>query len=260
MFIICNEFQADKKAVKKLDKIVISEALEGVKDSKKITHMNQLLPPMDLFHNFINGEFSKKKFMKKFIKHIKNNDQLFASIAMIMLVYKKQKDLVLVCSAEEMRYGYMHAICMLLNDVFKVDIMDYDIWKSKGAKLGKCKFDEKALKEVCKEYSDILFDDGDDRHHKSKKKGKKDKDKKGKKKDKFKELEKGKNKKKSSNKSKGKKKESAGNNFLNFGYVPSQETLKKELQEKIDAYEETMDNLGFSCEDAPIIVHVKRVR
>ena len=173
MFIICNEKEYKKKKLKDMPKIIISEYLEDVPDKKKITHLNQFLPPMKLFHDFIDGRINKKKFFNKYKSNIKKNDEMYATLIVIMMIYQKKKDVCLVCSSNELKSGYMHAFCELLAEEFKVEVVSYK--KLKDKMIGRNKYDKNKLNKAIKKYRELLEDSG---YKSSKKKKKKTKDKK----------------------------------------------------------------------------------
>lgn len=172
MFIVCNEKEYKKKKLKDIPKILISEYLEDIPDSKKVTHLNQFLPPMKLFHDFIDGRINKKKYIKKYKENIKKNEEMYATLIVVMLIYQKKKDICLVCSSNELKSGYMHAFCELLAEEFNIEVVSYK--KLKDKMIGKNKYDKNKLNKAIKKYREILEDTG----YKKKKKKKKTKDKK----------------------------------------------------------------------------------
>lgn len=176
MFIVCTGREADKKSLKKITKIVISSVYEDMDTDDRTTILNQFLPSRKLFYQFQNGDISQKKYMSKYQKNIKENDELSATITLLMMVYAREKDVCLVCSEDEMRFGYMNAFAHILQDDFGATVMSYKKWKENGKKFGKAPYDKSFLKEMVSRYKDILEEDDD--YKPSKKKKKKDKKKK----------------------------------------------------------------------------------
>lgn len=180
MFIICNPEQATKKSFKKIPKIIISEELKNVKEDQYITIYNQFLPKQKLFNDFVNGDIGYKEYRKKYIKNIEKNEELYASLVLLLMVYEKKKDILLVATNTELELGYIQFLSKYIIDKFGVTVVSYKNWKKKGKKLGKCDINRKALIKAVKEYGDIIT--GSKKFIKDvKKKTKKDKQKKKKK-------------------------------------------------------------------------------
>lgn len=180
MFIICNPEQATKKSFKKVPKIIISEELKNVKEDQYITIYNQFLPKQKLFNDFVNGDIGYKEYRKKYIKNIEKNEELYASLVLLLMVYEKKKDIIFVATNTELELGYIQFLSKYLIDKFEVTVLPYKDWKKKGKKLGKCDINRKSLIKAVKEYGDIIT--GSKKFIKDvKKKTKKDKQKKKKK-------------------------------------------------------------------------------
>lgn len=180
MFIICNPEQATKKSFKKVPKIIISEELKNVKEDQYITIYNQFLPKEKLFNDFVNGDIGYKEYRKKYIKNIEKNDELYASLVLLLMVYEKKKDIILVATDTELELGYIQFLAKYLIEKYGVEALTYKDWKKKGKKLGKGEINKKSLIKSVKEYGDIIT--GSKKFIKDvKKKSKKDKQKKKKK-------------------------------------------------------------------------------
>lgn len=173
MIIVCNYKQSQKKCFKKKQKFVISKVYDDPKiENSYTTILNCFLPPMELFEKYIDGEIDTKKYYKKYSKHIRSNDELYSTLVLLMLGYNKEKNIVLICSDDEMQFGYMNFLCKILTDDFGVEVKSYSKWKEKKKFDNKSKIDIKALRIKAKEYK-TFFDGNEDSKKKSKKKKKK---------------------------------------------------------------------------------------
>lgn len=199
MFILCNEKQAKKKIFKKTFKFVISDMCDINDDYS--TYGRSFIPPMEMYHDYVNGDLSKKEFKKKYKKYLIKFDELYATLIILVLAYVNKKDYLIVCSDEEMEVGYAQYLMEVLNEDFGVAIVNYDKWKSKFNKeFGECPVDADQLNKAIKKYKKLIADSVDDKAYKKiKSKIKKDKKKSSKKKkskkNKQKELDKKINKK-----------------------------------------------------------------
>lgn len=183
MIIICTGKEADKPALKKVTKIIISSYYGDMKSTNKLVVMNQFLPSIKLHHKFINGDINKKKFYKKYIENIIEDREIYASLLTLLLAYQQKKDLCLVCHSDEMKIGYINCLCNLFAEEFGVECITYKKWKEKGKKLGKCKLDKNKLSKLVKKYKNIIFTEEDYKKIKKKKLKKKNEKKKKNKKD-----------------------------------------------------------------------------
>lgn len=177
MIILCRDNEADNSSLKKVHKIIISEYYEDIEESKKVMVINQFYPQIRLVYNFINGYYNKKRFLKKYCKELRTNENIYATIVTLMIMYKKHKDICLVCSSTEYKLGYLQKFCELLENDFGIKYMSFKEWKNGGKKLGKCKINEKKLAKAVFEYKKIIYSDSDYSKN-SKKKNHKKKDKK----------------------------------------------------------------------------------
>ena len=169
MIIVCTGNEADKSSLKKVKKIVISTYYQDM-EGKRIAVLNQFLPSMKLHHKFIEGDIDKKMFYKKYSKNILENEELYATLILLMQLYAKEKDLCFVCHEDEMEVGYMKFLCDILEKIFNIEYCSYKKWKKKGKKLGKCRINIEKLNKETKKYRDILFGDEYTKKKKNKKK------------------------------------------------------------------------------------------
>lgn len=181
MFIVCTDKQADKKCFKRIQKIIISKVFEDIKETETITVLNSFLPDMDIFNDYIDHNISCKKYYKTYAKRLRHDENKYATLVLLMLGYVNSKDILLVCSADEMKFGYMNFLAKVMHEDFGVEIQTYEKWKEKGKKFGKCVIDKDKLKKATKEYRYILEGepkkkkDKDKKKKKGKKKNKKNK-------------------------------------------------------------------------------------
>lgn len=173
MIIICNEKEADKKKFKKIQKIIISEDLKDIMD-KTITQCYYLLPPSDLQESFYDNDISLKSYKNKYQKYLRKEDEIYANLIVLMMMYNKYQDILLVCSTREMEYLYIDFLCGVLEEDFNIEYCTYKKWKKKE-EFGNCAISIKSLKKAIKEYRNILEDS---EYEESKKKKKKKTDKK----------------------------------------------------------------------------------
>lgn len=211
MFILCTEKEAGKKRLEKCHKILISSHLEDVKETKLVSHLTQLTPSVSLFKAYMNGDVSKKKYVKKYITTILEDDELHASLMMLLLAHEKivngakkgKNDVVaLVVSSDEMQFHYIQALVQTIYEIYGIPTAPYSVWRDNDFKLSKTKLTDAFTKSV-KTYKHLLFGDYNE-YDKVKKSLKPDK-KKGKKDDKKKKS----SKKKKSNKKSDKRKDVA---------------------------------------------------
>lgn len=173
MIIVCNEKEATKKSIKKFPKIVISSDIKSLPEGDdSFQYMNQFLPNIKLFHKYLNNEIGNKKYMKKYMKNIRENDELMASLTLLMMIYKENKDMVFICSTNEMNYNYIQFLCKVIEEDFGEDCIEY--YKQWQDKKSKTSLDEKKLKKMVNKYKHIIFEDNYEVEEKPKKK-KKDK-------------------------------------------------------------------------------------
>ena len=173
MIIICNEKEADKKVFKKIQKIVISEDLKDVR-GKTITQCYYLLPPSDLQDSFYDNDISLKSYKNKYQKYLRREDEIYANLIVLMMMYNKYQDILLVCSTREMEYLYIDFLSSVLEDDFGIEYCTYKKWKKKE-EFGNCAISIKSLKKAVKEYRHILEDDEYKESKKKKKKKKSEK-------------------------------------------------------------------------------------
>ena len=172
MIIICNEKEANKKKLKNIPKIVISLDIKELPNDT-YQSMNQFLPELSVFHDYLNRDISKKKYMKKYTETIKENDQLMASLTLLMMIYKENKNMAFVCSQNELDYLYIAFLMQIINDKFNEShIMTYKEWK-KSDYPDDIGIDKKKIKKLMDKYHSIIFEDEEEVVEKPKKKKKK---------------------------------------------------------------------------------------
>lgn len=172
MIIICNEKEAKKKKLKNIPKIVISLDIKELPD-ESYQYMNQFIPEFTLFHDYLNRDISKKKYMKKYIESIKENDQLMASLTLLMMIYKENRNMAFVCSQNELDYLYIAFLMQIINEKFdEYHITTYSEWKKNDCPndIG---IDKKKLKKLMDKYHGIIFEGEESVTEKPKKKKKK---------------------------------------------------------------------------------------
>ena len=155
MIIICKGEQIDDKKLKKVNKVIISYDYAKF-TGKRIIQLMQLLPDYDLLSDYCNGDISGEKYRKKYIKSIEKDDEICATLVLLMMGLEKNKDLVFMCSPAEMELGYIKFICEFLYKAFGAEYITYKKWKKKGSELGNCVIDKKALKKSIIAYKDLL--------------------------------------------------------------------------------------------------------
>lgn len=172
MIILCNEKEVGKKKLKNIPKILISIDIKEAPDDS-YQYMNQFIPEFSLFHDYLNRDISKKKYMKKYIETIKENDQLMASLTLLMMIYKENKNMAFVCSQNEMDYMYMSFLMKIINEKFDEScICMYKEWKANGYS-DSTTLNKKKLKKLMDKYYDIIFEGEDEISDVPKKKKKK---------------------------------------------------------------------------------------
>lgn len=179
MIIICNEKEVSKKKLKNIPKIVVSLDIKELPDDS-YQFMNQFLPEFSLFHDYLNRDISKKKYMKKYIETIKENDQLMASLTLLMMIYKENKNMAFVCSQNEIDYMYISFLMKIINEKFdESSICMYKEWKDNDYS-NSTTLDKKKLKKLMDKYHEIIFEGEEEiseKPNKKKKKKKTEKDK-----------------------------------------------------------------------------------
>ena len=173
MIIICNEKEADKKVFKKIQKIIVSEDLKEVR-GKTINQCYYLLPPSDLQDSFYDNDISLKSYKNKYQKYLRKEDEIYANLIVMMMMYNKYQDIILVCSTRETEYLYINFLCSVLEDDFGIEYCSYKKWKKKE-EFGNCVMNIKSLKKAIKEYKHILENSEYEESKKKKKKKKSDK-------------------------------------------------------------------------------------
>lgn len=163
MFIICNEKEAGAKELKKVHKILISSHLDEVEETKRISHLTQLTPSVNIFKQFINGDISKKKYLKKYISNIVDNDELHSSLIMLILAHQQEdkngRPIALVCSSDEMGFLYLKALGKYIEKTFEIPVITYKECKKNKFKMIKYKLNKKYLSKMISNYKHLLFDD-----------------------------------------------------------------------------------------------------
>jgi hypothetical protein len=173
MIILCNENEFEKSKLAKIHKIIISTDLANVEDSNKITQMKYLLPDIKLMHDYYNDKISEKKYKKKYIKYLES-EGIYDTILTILLVYKEEKKLAIVCSKQERQFKYISFLINYLVKNFNVPVMEYSKWKEKQP--DKFNINKEYFKKELKAHWDSVI--GDDSKKSKGKKSDKDKKKK----------------------------------------------------------------------------------
>lgn len=168
MFIVCNENEAGKKQLKKNHKILVSHHLQDVDETQTISHLTQLIPSVGLLKSYMNGDISKKKYIRKYVKTIENNDELYASLVMLILAHEnsskdqEKRAIALVVSGDEMQFGYIQTLAMYIQDNFGIPFITYKEWKKREFKLKKYKINEERLSRDVRKHKTLLFDSYDE--------------------------------------------------------------------------------------------------
>lgn len=175
MIILCDEEQYEKKRLKKVHKIIISNDLEDVPETRTISHMHYLIPQSKLMNKYYADEISAKKYKKKYFEYLEEN-QIYATLLTLMLIYKETKQLVIVCSRMEREFLYIQFLLEYLHEKFGVPVIKYEDWKKKEF-VDKFNINKDVLKKEVKKYRHILFEDEIAEEEEKKKSKKKSKDK-----------------------------------------------------------------------------------
>lgn len=173
MIILCDENQFEKKRLKNIHKIIISDDLESISEEEKITHMRYLMAEFKLMNKYYADEISAKKYKNKYFEYLEC-DQIYATLLTLMLAYKQEKMLCVVCSKQEREFLYIQFLLQYLHENFGVPVIKYEDWKKKGFPI-KFNILKDYLKKQVKKYREILFED-EIKEEKKKKKSKKKKD------------------------------------------------------------------------------------
>lgn len=174
MIILCNEDQYEKKKLKNVHKIIVSDDLESIPEEEKITHMRYLMPEFKLMNKYYADEISLKKYRKKYFEYLEC-DQIYATLLTLLLSYKKEKMLCIVCSKQERTFLYIQFLLQYIHENFGVYIIDYSKWKDKGFPKKFNIFKDYLIKRVNK-YKHIIFEDEIKENKKKSKKKNKNKD------------------------------------------------------------------------------------
>ena len=166
MFIICNEKEYDKKKLKGVSKIFISDMLRKVRENDEITHLTHLIPSYKLMSNYYNDKYSKKKYNKKYIEFLEQ-DEVYATLLVLLMMYEKEKNIAMVCDSDEMDFLYMEFLMKYLKEEFGTKYIFYEKWKEKCSK--KNPIDKDKLKKKIKKYKSLIFGEEDEKPKKKKK-------------------------------------------------------------------------------------------
>lgn len=168
MFVLCTEKEASKKQLKKSHKILVSYHLQDVTETKTVSHLSQLVPSVGLIKSFMNGDISRKKYIRKYIKTIEQNDELYASLLMLILAHENSaksitdRNIALVVSEDELQFGYIQALAGYIVDNFGVPVAMFKDWKKAEFKNKKYKINQEKLTKDIKAYKSLLFDSYDE--------------------------------------------------------------------------------------------------
>lgn len=166
MFVFCNEKEAGKKQFKKVHKILISSHLEDVEETKHVSHLTQLTPSVSLFKAYMNGDIGKKKYLKKYISTIVEDDELHASLMMLLLAHEqttKSGDgiIALVASSDEINFYYMQELIAYIELTYGIPTVSYRDWKDNDFKIKKTRLTREFDKSI-KKYKHLLFGNYDE--------------------------------------------------------------------------------------------------
>lgn len=92
-----------------------------------IFNMTDLLPTADMFMKYNNGQLSKKKFLKKYLKYISTKDtNIEYCIFSIGMALKNNVSICLTANEKEYRIGYVKVLAEYISELFGVEIKDVD--------------------------------------------------------------------------------------------------------------------------------------
>ena len=157
MIILVNDNQMDKKVFKGIQRFIISEDVSAEK--KKDIVLKSFIPETNLYNMYLNGQISEKKFAKKYIKTIEASDDAYSIVLMILSTVLQKKNVLFVCSKDEMDMGYMQILLQYISDRFGVKIASYKKWSDKkklDTKISK-DFNGEVFLEELDNYKEFLF-------------------------------------------------------------------------------------------------------
>lgn len=117
----------------KLDKVndaffrIIAVSNDADFGESNVFNMTELLPPADLFMLYNSGELSKKKFLKKYAKHIKTkNTNIEYTIFSIGMAIKNGSNICFTANDKEYRIGYVKVLANYISELFGVEIVELE--------------------------------------------------------------------------------------------------------------------------------------
>lgn len=118
MIIITNTDKLDKINHDLFKVVAISTT-----DVKDCWNMDMLLPPANILIERKNGNISKKKFKKEYMKFLsEKNSYIENTIYTLGMSIKEKNSLVFVCTKDEYKLGYLNIFGEYLNKVYGVEI------------------------------------------------------------------------------------------------------------------------------------------
>lgn len=117
----------------KLDKVndaffrIIAVSNDADFGESNVFNMTELLPPADLFMLYNSGELSKKKFLKKYAKHIRTkNTNIEYTIFSIGMAIKNGSNICFTANDKEYRIGYVKVLANYISELFGVEVVELE--------------------------------------------------------------------------------------------------------------------------------------
>lgn len=113
----------------KIDKVdpvfftIVKVSME--KENENETSLPYIIPPMSIFIPRKQGNISKGKFLKKYVKYLDENKSAEFAIFNIVKALKNKVSICFTCTDEEFKMGYVQKLAEYLSERFGVSVYEY---------------------------------------------------------------------------------------------------------------------------------------
>ena len=134
--------------------ILVSEDVKSNKNYENVYSLKALLPPPHVISEFVNNGYTKR-YKTKYLEYL--NNPKVESLLTIIVKYAvmDNKDVVLLCSNNEMQYKYFKLISKYLNSVYNVNTCTLSEYKDDPEKCVAYKDKKDVVKILKKKLTNI---------------------------------------------------------------------------------------------------------